>query len=730
MPAWNPSRLSEWRPDPAALKNAARAAIVVPAAFALTTALVGGDHAPIFAAFGSFALLALVEFSGRTRSRVLAYLGMAATGAVLIVIGTLCSNGIVLATLVSGVVTFLIFFSGVINGYLAAARTAAVLLIALPVMIPADSSAIDERLAGWGIACAIAIPSIFLIWRSPWAAELRKGCSRACLALARLIDDPDSPDARKDAEDAVRSVRQRFLQTPHRPTGPTGSAAAVAALIEELGWLVSQFWRPGPSLGEGAGPGPARVRAASVSLLEQTSRMILTHEGTVSTTELDEARQDLIHEFAARVAKEDEDREEIMEDLARTFRLRLLSFSVAEIAGFANVASGGRDAPGPLGERWRRVLGRSRKKAAVTEQLLVEHVDPRSAWLRNSLRGAIAIALAVFVADLVAAENAFWVVLGTLSVLRSNAVGTEGSVVSALIGTTIGIVIGGAVIVLIGESSVLLWVALPLAVLAAGFAPRAISFAAGQAAFSVLVMILFNLIEPIGVQVGLVRVEDVALGCAVSLAVGLLMWPRGARALIRDCLAEAYDSSSRMVCNRVRAALEGEVVDPRDPVRGEAVAAADRMDAALRQHLDESSAAHSDAGNLVALVACSARLIRSSHAFRMMVLMPWYSAPPAGLIPGIATLNDDVRDWYRRCAEAIEGSAPLPAPGAIPHSLDDPVVDGIAGASGSAELHAALSAAWLIQGLEYLVFLEGRVVDHADRLFARSAAEEKDLQVG
>jgi len=702
----------------------------MPLCFALVTVLVGGNHAPVFAAFGSFALLVLVEFSGRTRSRLLAYLGLAAAGAFLIAIGTLTSEHRLAASVVAAAFTFLIFFSGVINGYLAAARTAAVLLIVLPVMIPADPSAIGDRLLGWGIACAIAIPAIFLLWRQPWVSELRKGCAEACEALAKLIESPDDPKLRDQANHSVTAVRKRFLATPHRPTGPTGSAAAVAALIEQLGWTASLFAREGPSVGDEAGPGAARLRASCAQALRSGSAVIHGGEEAVDTAEIDEARHDLVRDFSHRVTGGEFGHDELKRDLARTFKLRMLSFSIAELVGFTNVAAGRKQAPGALGQRWLRVIGSGRRKAVAAERLLAEHIDPRSAWLRNSVRGAIGIGLAVFVADLVDAQNAFWVVLGTLSVLRSNAIGTEGSVFSAMLGTVAGIIVGGGVLFLIGDHHALLWVVLPIAVLFAAYATQAISFTAGQAGFSVLVMVLFNLIEPIGLEVGLVRVEDVALGCAVSLLVGLMMWPRGARALITYSLGEAYDSASKLISNRVEAAIEGRRVDPRDPVRNEAVAAADRLDAALRQRLDESSAGQIDAESLVALTACSSRLLRTSHAFRMMVLMPWYEAPPPEMAGQVRTLNGRILDWYRECAVALREEGKLPVPDRDPVAADDPVIDLIAEAEGTANLHAALSAAWLTQSLEYLLFLERRIAHHADQLFAKTKAERADLQVG
>ena len=121
---------------------------------------------------------------------------------------------------------------------------------------------------------------------------------------------------------------------------------------------------------------------------------------------------------------------------------------------------------------------------------------------------------------LIPAISVYTVVLGTLSVLRSNALSTGQQALRGLLGTAVGFGVGGVLVQLIGTDEPVLWAVLPLAVLVAGFLPAAISFVAGQAAFTVLVMILFNLLQPAGWQVGLVRIEDVALGCAVSLLVG------------------------------------------------------------------------------------------------------------------------------------------------------------------------------------------------------------------
>ena len=50
-------------------------------------------------------------------------------------------------------------------------------------------------------------------------------------------------------------------------------------------------------------------------------------------------------------------------------------------------------------------------------------------------------------------QHGFWVVFGTLAVLRSNALSTGQNVLRALAGTTAGFVVGGALVTLIGTNA-------------------------------------------------------------------------------------------------------------------------------------------------------------------------------------------------------------------------------------------------------------------------------------
>ena len=214
----------------------------------------------------------------------------------------------------------------------------------------------------------------------------------------------------------------------------------------------------------------------------------------------------------------------------------------------------------------------------------------------NSLRGAIALGLAVLVADLSGVQHGFWVVFGTLSVLRSNALSTGAERASARwSGPPSGSSSAGVLVYLIGTNTAVLWALLPFAVLIAGLAPAAISFAAGQAAFTITLLILFNILVPAGWTIGLVRIEDVAIGCAVSLVVGLLFWPRGAGAALGRALSQAYLDSARYLADAVAYGVgRCDAAGPPAPApsqRGaQAAAASRRLDDTFRGYLTERGA--------------------------------------------------------------------------------------------------------------------------------------------
>jgi uncharacterized membrane protein YccC len=701
----------------------------MPAVFFFADTVIAQPQTTIFAAFGSFAILVLADFGGEWRTKLEAYLGLVAAGTVLISLGTLCSNSPLAGAAVMAVVGFAILFSGVINGYLAAAAFPALLTFILSVNVPAPVSAVPDRLEGWLLACAVGISAVMLLWPAQPRSELRAAARRACAALADLLESELNGDAplvaarESTAVEAIADMRRRYVSTPYRPTGATGATEALAFLVDELDWLESLVLPL---------PGEAKARTvswpdenreammAAVAVLRASAARLEGLDETPDLDRLERAREAVTEALVRDVAElpAPPDEAALLSVLEPCLRIRELSGAAWQVASNALRATGS-TAPDP---EQLSVAGRSAPRAVGS--LLREHLSPRSAWFRNSVRGAAALAVAVFVAQQLSLQHAFWVALGTFSVLRSNALGTGSTALRALAGTAVGILLGVGVILAIGTNERVLWAVLPLAVLFAAYAPRAISFAAGQAGFTVVVVILFDIIQPAGWKLGLVRVEDVVLGFAISLGVGLLFWRRGASALLRASMAEAFGRSAEYVAAAVRAIGRGDAdAGAIEPARSGARAAAHRLDDAFRQSLAEGGGERLDLESAGTLVAGATRVRLAAYSLTTIKRLG-NDAPPPG--PWAGTLDreaDAVRAWYVALAGALAHFTAAPprrsgdADGRRDalHTLREAVGDG-----NEAGIRAALALLLASQQLVNLERLEPRLAQAATGLSAAS----------
>ena len=558
--------------DHAALRRAGRAALIMPGLFALGDKIIANPDVATFAAFGSIAMLLLVDFGGPICQRLQAQVALAIAGAVSICIATAASAAPWLAAVAMAAAGFLVLFAGVVSSTLAGASTALLLAFILPVSIPAPVSAIPARLAGWGLAAIASLIAIAVLWPAPVRDGLRAAAIASCQALAgrlrteiafvrsggdpRFAADRDQAVARATEADA--SLHTAFLATPYRPSGLRTSARTITRLVAELGWL-NLIVIKSAHRGKIAAIHKAvyEVKAAAAVVLERGAELLSAAGGAgdelqAAVTDLNAALARLEGHAAAELptrpaateapsamkpqdtAAPDDYAGKLVSSLDPAFRAEEVGFAVSLIARTISITAAADRRSWP-----QRMLGRVPDgvpgRLSVAQSRAAANVEPHSVWLRNSIRGAIALGIAVLVARLTGVQHSFWVVLGTLSVLRSNALSTGQDALRALAGTVVGLVVGAGLLAAIGTSPVALWIVLPVAVLVQGVVPVTISFAAGQAAFTLTLVILFNLIQPAGWQVGLLRLEDIALGCAVSVVVGLLFWPRGAGSALRRC---------------------------------------------------------------------------------------------------------------------------------------------------------------------------------------------------
>jgi uncharacterized membrane protein YccC len=666
----------------AATRRAARAAIAIPVLIAVGDQVLHNPVLTTFAVFGSFALLVLVDFGGSPGDRLVAEATLAASGAVLVCVGTLLSRATWLAVAGTAVVALVVLLSGVVSSVLAGATVALLLAFVLPVSLAGGISSLPDRLAGWGLASAAALVAVPLLWPAPSRDALRAAAVDACRAVARRLQAESraalepSDDTEREREDAtaasdaaLAAVARTFYATPFRPTGLSTGARSAVRLVDELAWLGGLLaQRPSTKADAHA----CAVRRASAEVLDRAADALLGGDPSGSA-----AARERLHE--ALLAAEDAAASVLPERWAGgegaghvdaldpAFRAQELSFAVRQIAVNAeNAAAADRRS------RVDRLLGRRPTGAPGTlggaGARLRAHLEPHSVWLHNSLRGAAGLALSVLVATETGVQHSFWVVLGTLSVLRSNALNTGQNALRAVLGTAAGFVVAAGLLAAIGTDHTAIWVLLPFAILLAGLAPAVVSFAAGQAAFTMLLVLVFNLLAPSGWRVGLLRVEDIAIGCAVSVAVGVLFWPRGAASVLRTELGEAYEEATRYLVAAVDFGADRcEAGTPRRPApdveRDRAAAAARRLDDAFRTYLAEGGAKPVPLAETTTLVTGVVALRLAADA----IVELWErgdgaEGDRAGARAELTTAADRVAGWYRRLAAAFGGAGAVPDP--------------------------------------------------------------------
>jgi hypothetical protein len=657
-----------------ALRRATRTAVVMPSMFALGAVVIDNPTLATFAAFGSFALLLLVDFAGPMRARLQAQAALALTGAVFVCVGTLASRSAWLAAVAMAVVAFGVIFAGVVSSVLAGATTALLLAFILPVCLPGPASSIPDRLAGWGLASVASLLAVALLWPAPARDPVRGAAIAGCRALAaRLRGEIESADA------AVASLHAVFFATPYRPTGLSTAARAVVRLVDQLRWLNTIVVELAPDAA--ADPHIRAVTIAAAQSLEEGAALLdaprrapdplnaalAELRAAVDELELAASLKLPVHASATGDLTVEEPMSEVISSLDPSFRAQELSYVVAQIAANVDMAAAAER------RRWvDQLLGRRPAglagPLATAQERAGAHVERGSLWLQNSVRGAVGLGVAVYIANRTGVQHAFWVVLGTLSVLRSNALSTGENVVRGLIGTVAGLVVGGVIVELIGTNTTLLWFLLPIAVLFAGVAPAAISFAAGQAAFSVTLLILFNILAPEGWKIGLVRIEDIAIGSAVSLAVGLLFWPRGAGTALGRALADAYTDSAAYLASAVRFgigrcdSMSTPVPAPTDEAL-RAAAAARRLDDTFRTYLAERGAKPLPMAEVTSLVTGVVGLRLAGDA----VLELWRHDDESGGDRAAArrqlvATSEQMTGWYRNFAAALTGTGSVPQP--------------------------------------------------------------------
>ncbi len=567
-----------------------------PVAAAIGFAVGGGSQTPLFSIFGSVALLILVDFPGNRPARAFAYGGLGVNGLVLITLGTLVADHPWVSVTVMFVLGVVVTFSGVLSEIVAAGQRATLLTFVLPACTPVGP--IPERLLGWLIALAVCVPAALFLFPPRHHDELRHDSAQVCTRLADALEGTGSA---RDATRAMNALWESFLGADFRPVGLTAGSRALVRVVDDLGFLSDRITDDtGRLLGDLKRPLVRVLRdcAAVLSIPEPAARAARGADLNTALAELRSIAQGSYREDIIEILGEPDDAAAVA--VGRKLMGRRTFSATVGVTGRIIRNAAEADAR-PV---WARVLGRRLPPTGTADWVMPETtavaaitkglVATRAVVLRNSLRTGLGLALAVAVTHVFPLQNGFWVVLGALSVLRNSALSTGTRVVRAVAGTALGFVLGVVVIELVGVDPIVMWAMLPLVAFGSAFVPEVASFIAGQAAFTMMVLIIFNLIAPTGWSVGLIRIQDVIIGAMVGIVVSVLLWPRGVRTRVSKVIDESFAVGAKFLTAAVLRVTRGASEEATDKVIAlshDALGASRTVDDGVRQYLSESSAA-------------------------------------------------------------------------------------------------------------------------------------------
>lgn len=539
-----------------AVLRGCRAAVVLPAVLALGLLVVGDPGLAGFAAFGAFAALVIASFEGTRASESLAFSLLLGVGGLMVAVGCLASLSLLSAVLVTLPLAFLAYYFAIEGPHGGSGATAALLGYVLAASTPAPLSELPVRVGGWGLGVAAGGVATLLL-RAPVGEDaFRSSVAHTTRALgdqlSALLRDTAGPGEAEVSRDAVRTMLTEFTSGMHQPSGTRSADRSLTDVVGALLWAKGLIGEAANRCVGGlsrADRPESELLEASAELLRRTADFLEAEGPEPDVTEV----RRLLAAYGTRVDCIDHEAPPSGTFVSHAF----YTVNIAEAASTTAVETlravrrppsyrpgvAWRRAVDPCRSSLRRMAGRARDSSVVTAWRDSATID--SIWFVNALRSAVAMALTIVVVHLAGLDRGFWALLGVLAVLRSSVASTGSRAVVALLGTVAGVVVGSVLIGLAGSDPAVVWAVFPVVVWLAAFSPGTLPDVVGQAAFTVVVLCLYTLLSPSGWQLGLVRLQDVAVGAAVSLLVGALMWPRGAAGVLRSNMAEVFRLGSR-----------------------------------------------------------------------------------------------------------------------------------------------------------------------------------------
>ncbi len=554
-------------PGFASIRRAARVTLVACFGFYACQYGLHNSVMATYALFGAFALGALSQITGAPRERALTLIAVLPVGWALVALGTLLSVSNETAAAGMFVLGFLVSYVGVGGPRLTGLAAGGQLLYILPCFPPYDPASLAARLAGLTLAVLLLSGAELALWpdASPVRYERRLADAlEALVGCLRAVADSWTGDktARSrlaallpGAIEKADALRPSKLPRPLRPAsaGRYDRALSQAASTERLllGRTVDLFF---------ADDHETRGVAAAQALLRQaasctaTAATWLRGEGPAPSAGRTAAVQRAFEVARFAIPPDDVPPEQL--------RLGSLALSVGEwtntLVTAIRIAAGAPIEPDttPPGARPGPFWYAYPSSAFLYWHRLREHLTPRSVYFQGALRLAIALALARFLAGALDLSHGFWVLLTTLTLMRTSAAETRSALRPALVGTLIGSLIAAAVLVVFAEPRVFV-LFLPVVMLAGIAAGPLLGSGWAQGLFTIVIALVFAQIAPTDWHVAATRVLDVAVGAAIGVLIGVFAWPRGGWGELHRATANYLSACADVVRESVAVLAEG-----------------------------------------------------------------------------------------------------------------------------------------------------------------------------
>ena len=296
------------------------------------------------------------------------------------------------------------------------------------------------------------------------------------------------------------------------------------------------------------------------------------------------------------------------------------------------------------------------------------HLSLRSVYLQNALRLGVGLALARLVAGELDVAHGFWVLLATLTLMRTSAASTRAAMGPAILGTTIGGALAIGLVLLVGQQPVATAALVPVVVVVAVASGRFAGAVASQACFTLVVAVLFAQLAPPTWELGPERVLDVIIGAAIGLLVGAAVWPAGGHGEVRRAAARCLDGAADLVdgtTDWLAGVAPRQVVQERLAAMGVGLA---RYEATYTQFRSERRPARGRDPDWLAVLGVVHRVCRGARGVLADPPAPDEPVPWPDLATRLRGDVEVVADRYHRWAVVLrrEGDDPHPVPAPPP----------------------------------------------------------------